>query len=117
MAATYVEDAVQRRCIKLDDTADALQAWRAYNSPILLFIHQLALIVIFLLLLIEDPAVAKLDIEPNYFIPIIIEVLILAFFSYRLHQLRVAQGTEEWKKPKNLVFCLCIAVSLKIYHK
>jgi len=83
LAATYIEDAVQRRCIVLDDTVEALTAWRAYNSPILLFLHQVALIGIFLLLLIEDPAVAKMDVEPNYFIPLIIELVILAFFAFR----------------------------------
>ena len=82
----------------------------------MLFLHQLCLIVVFLLLLIEDPAVKKLDIEPYYYVPIIIEVVCLAYFSYRLHQLRIAQGYERWKNPKNLIFCLSIGVSEKNYQ-
>ena len=65
-----------------------------------------------MLLLIEDPAVQKLDIEPNYYIPIVIEVVCLAFFAFRLHQLRIAQGTENWKNAKNLIFCMCIGATI-----
>ena len=44
MAATYVEDAVRRRGIELEESPEALEAWRTYNAPVMLFLHQIALI-------------------------------------------------------------------------
>lgn len=111
IATTLVQDAVNRRCIEINENKDSFVAWRNYNNPGLLFLHQLCLLIIFLLLLVEDPAVKLLDVEPYYYIPLSVEVLILLFFCFRLDQLRRAQGYEKWKNPKNLIFVLAIALT------
>jgi two pore calcium channel protein 3 len=111
IATTLVQDAVNRRCIEINEDKDSFVAWRNYNNPGLLFLHQLCLLIIFLLLLVEDPAVKLLDVEPYYYIPLSVEVLILLFFCFRLDQLRRAQGYEKWKNPKNLIFVLAIALT------
>ena len=66
----------------------------------------------FLLLLIEDPAVELLDVEPAYYIPMIIEFMLLVFFAFRLYQLYRAQGPEEFKCAKNIIFILSIVLTL-----
>ena len=68
--------------------------------------------MLFLLLLIEDPAVELLDVEPAYYIPMVIEAGLLAFFAFRLFQLYKAQGAENFKNAKNIIFMLCIALTL-----
>jgi len=90
----------------------ALTAWRRYNDPIFLAFHQFSLVILFLLLLIEDPAVEMLDVEPHYYIPMIIEGLLLIFFTFRLFTLRTATGPDHFKTPKNLIFCACIALTI-----
>lgn len=111
IATTLVQDAVNRRCIEINEDKDSFVAWRNYNNPGLLFLHQLCLLIMFLLLLVEDPAVKRLDVEPYYYIPLSVEVLILLFFCFRLDQLRRSQGYEKWKNPKNLIFSLAIALT------
>jgi len=111
-AVTLIEDAVNRRQLECANGKDALDYWRQYNNPIFLGLHQLALVLLFLLLLIEDPAVELLDVEPAYYIPMIIELLLLAFFAFRLYQLYRAQGLESFKCAKNIIFIMCLVLTL-----
>ena len=109
---TLIEDAVNRRQLECLKTEEGLGYWRQYNNPVFLGLHQIALILLFLLLLIEDPAVELLDVEPAYYIPMVIEGLLLAFFSFRLFQLYKAQGAENFKTAKNIIFILCICLTI-----
>ena len=91
-AITLIEDAIHRRTLKILPNRESLNAWRMYNHPLFLGLHQFCLVILFLLLLVEDPAVELLDVEPYYYIPMVIETLLLIFFAVRLNTLRIAQA-------------------------
>jgi len=111
LAAAFLDDARTGTHMEFEPTVSAVNMYSTYKSRWVTLILYLSLILILGLAIFEPPAASYLELP--FYITVVIEIVCVAFFLFRLaHEFLFSKKSEFWKDAKHVMILVILVLTL-----
>lgn len=111
LAAAFLDDARTGTHMEFEPTVSAVNMYSSYKNRWVTMLLYLVLTVILGLAVFEPPAAEYLKLP--YFITVVVEILCVAFFMFRLaHEFLFSKKTHFWRDAKHVMIITILGLTL-----
>merc|ERR1711892_262050 len=111
LAAAFLDDARTGTHMEFEPTVSAVNMYTTYKSRWVTLILYLCLLLILGLAVFESPAASYLELP--FYITVVLEIVCVAFFMFRLaHEFLFSKKSEFWKDTKHVMVLVILILTL-----